>query len=56
MEQEKVEEEINHIKQNLLFFSKYWNLLIENPKSRKAMMTTIDRLLDRLIILLKLRK
>jgi len=56
MKQDEIKEEINHIKQNLLFFSKYWDDLAKTEKSKQAMYKTIDYLLDKLIILLKLRK
>jgi len=45
---------IEHEKKNLLFYSLYWDILVQNTSERE-LEKQIDQHLDRLILLLKLK-
>ncbi|WP_222616327.1 hypothetical protein [Parabacteroides hominis] len=45
---------IEHEKNNLLFYSLYWDILVQSTSERE-LEKQIDQLLDRLILLLKLK-
>ncbi|MDR1718446.1 MAG: hypothetical protein LBS20_21625 [Prevotella sp.] len=55
MEQDEIDKEIEHVKRNLKFFSIYWDELSRDSASRETMLKTVDYLLDKLIVLLKLK-
>ncbi|MDR2004396.1 MAG: hypothetical protein LBQ74_15310 [Prevotella sp.] len=56
MEQKEVEEQIASCKNNLTFYVRYREYLKERGYTEERIMQAVDKHLDRLIELLKLRK
>jgi len=56
MEQKEVEDRIKHISHNLDFWVYNYKRIIEDGFSKERIDIQIDKLLDELIVLLKLKK
>lgn len=56
MGQEEIEKRIATCKNNLSFYVHYWEYLKDKGYTEERIMNTVDKFLDELIELLKLRK